>query len=168
MLRRTHGHHRDLRAWLNPTVSTDSPNRHDQDRYFMSRAQTASQQIRSSCRWSSTGHQPLAPMQVLELRSSPNRHSDLTVDRQTTTQPYHHRRSPGLAPPSPRRTGRGGQIPIVHAAPPLIHSRVSFLGGFRTPAPLARHFREGRHPKPFTMNETARAVERCAQGSGWD
>jgi hypothetical protein len=49
--------------------------------------------------------------------------------------------------------GRRAQIPIAPAAPPPPRPAVSFLGGFRTPAPLSVFVGTsviGRHPKPFT------------------
>src|SRR5262245_23318561 len=58
------------------------------------------------------------------------------------------------------------RIPVGCAARSYVPlPAVSFIGGFRTPAPVcAAPFAMGRHPKPFTKNETAHAVERCAQG----
>jgi hypothetical protein len=62
MLRRTHGHHRDLQPRLDATISTGSSNHRNQDRYFMSViAQSQRRKDHNLCRRSSTGRDDARP-----------------------------------------------------------------------------------------------------------
>src|SRR5262249_27727200 len=54
-LRRPHDHHRDLRAWLNASVSAESSDGSNQDRHLMTTPVLRSRKVVRSLSWFSTG-----------------------------------------------------------------------------------------------------------------
>ena len=149
VLRRPHDHHRDLRTRPPPARLVS---RQDQDRHVMSTI-TKSQRSKAAlpCRWSFAGHMMLAPMQVSDLRSSPNRHR--RISPWTTKATRSGTSTPTITTlASAPRAPAGGQIAIERAAPPLVSiPAVSFLGGFRTPA-TAMHGTVRERPASETLH----------------
>ena len=152
MLRRSHDHHRDLRARLQrhaigrrlqPPPSGSTP--HD-------RAHNPANSARSRSPALDRPRQQLARYPAIRRKSSDN----LTRSR----HPAAHREQPlNRAPTRCDRLERhsthlirGAQIPIAHAAPPTYPSRGFLPWRFSDAGrPCARRTVSGRHPKTFTL-----------------
>ena len=156
MLRRSHDHHRGLRARRNATASAVISNHRSQDRYLMSAILSSQIQTTDRSRRSSIRQGGARPNALLRPQRG-HRSSWLKADLPHLRRANHarKRRPPtrSMASLTITHLGRRAQISIAPAAPPPPRPAVSFLGGFRTPAPLSVFVGTsviGRHPKPFT------------------
>src|SRR5258708_3463073 len=139
MLRRSHDHHRSVRARCNPTASADRSNNRHQGRQALagSRPATAERAQISSGRLKSGKHLPRSTPIAADSSTAPL--SDNFRNRAVHNQPQRSRHS---NPHNARRT-TNVSLPAV-----------SSIGGLRTPAPLcAAPPSWGRHPKTFTTGD---------------
>ena len=123
MLRRSHDHHRGLRARCNATVSADSSNQRHQDRHLM----TASQSRKSAprARWLSTGHGRARPdiqpsPQIVRQFTAIDATPRSSISRFTGRRLLEHRKSTHA--PHPRRSNphsprRATHVPLPRFPP---------------------------------------------------
>jgi hypothetical protein len=161
MLRRSHDHHRGLRARLHATASANSSSEPRQDRHLMIMSQPGKSAGRA--RWLSTGHDRAHQMTATSPKSSDKSWNSMPCAHSSAAQPSNNslRRRVPNQPARPRQPN-----PIAPAAPPYVPSpAVSSLEAFgRRPPNTRRRPSRGRHPKPFTAAEV-RASASAARSS---
>ena len=164
MLRRSHDHHRGVRARCNATASADSSNERHQDRHLV----TASQSCKSArhARWLSTSHG--------KARSDyPSIVANRPTIRGVRRHPITH--SPAASPShnfSHRLDPQSTSSPAALKSPYACRTTLRTLRRGFLPWRLSDASRQcmraslvsGRHPKPFTTTEVSDQFDRLVEG----